>query len=274
MPSCLIDRSDTDPGCRALRRQAFRDGVSCADNLPFLLGPADATAGVLLVHGFAASPWEMRLLGEYLAGRGLSVLAVRLPGHGSRAEDLAGRTWEEWLTAVEEGYRLLAGRHRYLYSIGMSTGCLLTVRHALERNYQGMALCAPYLRIRHRLAAYAGWLRWFLPFHGREDPVGSSPHYYGRRPVAGVYQINRLIKALQPRLAECHVPVMAFNSEGDRTIISSSGRQLLDNLGSSTRIHMVYGDEVPHILVREQNPHHHALFVLIHDFIAELTAVR
>ncbi|MDT8442193.1 MAG: alpha/beta fold hydrolase [Desulfuromonadales bacterium] len=272
-PATPLDRSESDSGCRALREQAGREGVVCTDNLPFLLGPADAEAGVLMVHGFAASPWEMRLIGEYLAGRGLSVLAVRLPGHGSSTEDLARRRWEEWLTAVETGYRLLADQHAQVYGIGMSTGCLLLLRHALDRDYQGLALCAPYLRIRHRLATFAGWLRWVLPFHGKELADGGSPHYYSRRPVAGVYQINRLIKSLRPRLAACRAPVLAFNSEGDRTVISASGRQLLASLGSTTRIHLVYGDEVPHILVREQNPHHRALFRLIENFIAELTAL-
>ena len=62
------------------------------------------------MHGFTATPWEVRPFAEALAESGYVALGVRLPGHGTRPEDLARRRYEEWLAAVEEGYGLLAGR--------------------------------------------------------------------------------------------------------------------------------------------------------------------
>lgn len=270
-PLPLIDRSDTDPGCRALRLSAQRQGVVCVDNLPFLLGPEDSESAVLLVHGFTATPWEMRLIGEDLARDGICSLAVRLPGHGTSARDLARRPWEEWQSAVREGYRLLESRHSKLYGLGMSTGCLLLLAHALEQSYQGLVLCAPYLKMRHRLAGHAGWLHWLLPYHGKQGSTEACRYYYDRRPVAGVHQINRLIRHLKPRLGDCKAPVLAFNSEGDRTIVSESGRDLLDRLGSRVRIHQRYGRDVPHILVRENNPVYQETFAMARAFINELS---
>ena len=49
--------------------------------------------GALLVHGFTASPTEMRLLGNHLHQRGLTVAAPLLPGHGTNLADLSKQRW-------------------------------------------------------------------------------------------------------------------------------------------------------------------------------------
>ena len=51
--------------------------------------------GVLLIHGFPGSPVEMRLIGEYLNEREMTVLAPLLPGHGTTPEDLYQRKYPE-----------------------------------------------------------------------------------------------------------------------------------------------------------------------------------
>ncbi len=52
-------------------------------NRTFEIGPADAPAGVLLLHGMSDGPYSLRALGEALAGQGYRVLGLRLPGHGT-----------------------------------------------------------------------------------------------------------------------------------------------------------------------------------------------
>jgi carboxylesterase len=264
----FTDRSETDQRCREARSQAREAGVSCDDNLPFLIGPKDADIAVLMIHGFTATPWEMRLLGEFLARDGISCLAVRLPGHGTTPEDLARCRWQDWLASVNEGHTLLAARHPHVFGLGMSTGCLLLLASALEQTFQGLVLCSPYLRIKNRLAAYAGWLRWLRPYQNKE-PRSPDPHYYDRRPVAGVDQINRLVKQLRPHLADCRTPVLAFNGEGDQTVEVESGRDLVMQLGSLVRIYQRYGEEIPHVMVREENPCYAGMFSLIRTFIRE-----
>src|SRR5512145_2081224 len=113
--------------------RARDDGVRKTADLPFLTTPAAARAAVLLVHGFSATPWEMRPLAEALTQRGFACLAVRLPGHGTTPEDLATRRWEEWLAAVVTGYDRLALHFPRVYGAGLSTGALLTVLLAHQR---------------------------------------------------------------------------------------------------------------------------------------------
>jgi len=263
------DCSESHPGVRALRQQARDEGVVDSNHLPFMLCPEDAKQGVLLIHGFTASPWEMRLFAEHLAESGIASLAVRLSGHGTTPEDLAQKTWEDWLNDVEAGYRILKEDIPSLAVAGMSTGCLLALCLASREAIAGLVLFSPYLRVQHKLAPYAGWLRWLRPYHSvaEED---TDTHYYSRRPVAGVHQINRLVKYVKKISGNIICPTLAFNGEGDQTVDIDSGEELIKCLGSKKKIYKRYGPDVPHILTREMNPEREEMFAIASRFLFDL----
>lgn len=235
-----------------------------------MLCPPEAQAAVLLVHGFTATPWEMRPLAEFLAEADIASLAIRLPGHGTSPEDLAGRNWEEWLNALLQGYKILSEDFQTIYGMGLSTGCLLLLTMAAAKPLDGLVLFSPYLRVLHGLAPYAGLLRWLRPYHVKSADGEFSQYYYNRRPVAGIHQINRLVKTVRAQLPNITCPVLAFNGEGDETVDISSGRLLVNLLGSSVKIHQRYGPEVPHVLTREENPCRSEMFAQAIKFIQEL----
>lgn len=265
-----LDCSETDPGVLRMRREAARQGVTGADNLPFLLHPPAAKVATLMVHGFTGTPWEMRPLAEEFAANGIATLAVRLPGHGTSPQDLARCRWEDWYQAVREGYLLLDSKFEAIYGIGMSTGCLLLLLLARAHPLRGLVLFSPYLRTLHWLAPYAGWLRWIIPYHLKPGADHGDEHYYSRRPVAGVHQINRLLRRVYRELPTIDCPVLAFNGEGDEIVNIASGRQLVDSLGSSVKIHMRFGPDIPHVLTREENPCLQAMFLQTTHFVQEL----
>jgi carboxylesterase len=262
--------SETDSGCRAIRHDSRNMGVVDPQDLPFMLCPPGAETAVLLVHGFTATPWEMRPLAEFLAEYGIASLAVRLPGHGTSPEDLADRCWEEWFSAVLDGYQILSKGFQSIHGMGMSTGCLLLLTLAKDNPIGGLVLFSPYLRVLHRLAPYAGWLRWIRPYHVKAADQGLNERYYNRRPVAGIHQINRLIQTVRSQLAHIFCPVLAFNGDGDQTVDVNSGRQLVDLLGSPVKIHAQYGPDVPHVLTSEENPCRWSMFVQAARFVQGL----
>lgn len=260
----------TVTGPTELLEQAHRDGVQEAGNRPFYLAPAQAANAVLLVHGFTASPFEMRAFGETLAEAGLASLGIRLPGHGTTPEDLAQRTWQEWLASVGQGYDWLKQRHQQVYGAGMSTGCLLLLAMQLQAPLEALVLFSPYLAIRHRLSKHAGLLKYLRPYHEVPLPEEAQRFFYARRPVAGVDQINRLIRHLEPRLKQVRCPVLAFNGLGDQTVDPVSGKALVEQLGSPVRIHQMANGEVPHVLTTADNPLRGSMFELAVNFLQEL----
>ena len=265
-----FDHSETNQDCKNLRQHAQEEGVSEPNDLPFMLRPPGATSAALLVHGFTGTPWEMRLLGKALAIAGIASLAIRLPGHGTSPEDLAKKRWEEWDDAVQVGYTILCKDYSSIYGIGMSTGCLLLLAAARTNPMSGLVLFSPYLRIQHWLAPYAGWLKWFRPYQVKPEADNSQKHYYRRRPLAGIHQINRLIKRVRSQLPLITCPVLAFNGEGDQTVDIESGRELIDRMASEIKDYRCYGADVPHVLTREENPYRVKMFTQAIEFIQGL----
>src|SRR5581483_10301797 len=111
--------------------------AAAEDAAPFSLGPATAQAGALLVHGFTGSPFEMRLLGEHLAARGLAVEGPLLPGHRSTTAALAATGWRDWLAGVERAFEKLQSRAPRVAVCGLSLGGLLTLELARRRASTG-----------------------------------------------------------------------------------------------------------------------------------------
>ena len=53
--------------------------------------------GALLIHGLTDSPYSMRRLARILHEQGISVLCLRMPGHGTVPGALTDVAWEDWI---------------------------------------------------------------------------------------------------------------------------------------------------------------------------------
>ncbi|SDL25677.1 carboxylesterase [Geoalkalibacter ferrihydriticus] len=250
--------------------RARADGCTRQENLPFVLGDGAARNAVLLVHGFSGSPWEMRPLGTYLAGRGFLVYGLRLPGHGTTPEDLAGKTMEEWLETVAAGLRRLFATGTSVSGVGQSTGALLLLLAALEQAPAGMVLLSPFLQVRHRLAPAAGILRFFKTYQNTSVTPQNLPFYYDRRPVEGMHQINRITRCLRRRLKQIKSPTLIVSAQGDRTILVPSAMRLYQELGSAHKEYHLFGPEAPHVLTTPDNPRQGETLTLTASFLAGL----
>lgn len=259
-----------------LREAARRDGVDREENLPFLLEPAGAANGaaILLVHGFTATPWELRSLGERLVGDGFAVLGVRLPGHGTTPADLSQRHWQEWLATVEEGYALLAARGGRVYGVGVSTGALLLLAAAARQPLAGVVLLAPFLRLSHRFSWAAAMLARWKPFQLREIGPELEPYYYRQQPLRGVAQLRRLVRAVRPLLPQLVLPALVMVGGGDQTIRPESAMELYRLLGSREKEFHQFGTDAPHVLTGTDNPYREEVELLSRRFLARQAGVR
>ena len=222
------------------------------------------------MHGFTATPREMRSLGERLCAENFTVFSVRLPGHGTTPEDLAQRSVEEWLAAVERGYQILQQQQLLISGVGISTGALLLLKLSRLHSFNGLALLSPFLQLSHPLADFAGIISIVRPFQQRPIAAAEQPFYYHRRPLKGVAQINRLRRGLKQQLPEITLPVLVLAAEGDATIAPGSALQLFNLLGSADKEFHCYGPEVPHVLTTAENPQQQDVFTRVISFLNRL----
>lgn len=102
-----------------------------------------ASPAVLLIHGYAGTPYEMSWLAKQLNDAGYNVLAPRLPGHGTCKKDFLESTWKDWLRHVCDAYIDLSAQHGSVYVAGHSMGGLLAIILARYFDVQKLVLLAP-----------------------------------------------------------------------------------------------------------------------------------
>lgn len=253
-------------------QQAHSDGVEHPDNLPYLLTPETPNGrGVLLIHGFGSSPRELQLLAEVLVWQHFTVAGIRLPGHGTSPQDLKTRNSREWLTAALNGYQALKRMDLKIGVCGLSTGALVALLLSAQQPVERLILLAPFLRLRHRLAPFAGLLSLFLPYQKRIIAEAERDFYYSQRPLKGVAQINQLLRRLPDALPKITAPTLVLTSTGDGTIAPGSANMLFRQLGSQEKFIHIYGDEVPHVLTAKENPQLDDVLKRCVDFLSSET---
>lgn len=210
-----------------------------ADPTPFFLegGPT----GVLLIHGFTGTPREMRRVGDYLHGRGLTVSAPLLPGHGTSLAAVNRVSWREWTAAVEAAYRELAARCRPVFVGGHSMGSLLTIwLGARFAEVAGLILYAPAYRVadwKLQLTPVARYVVGSVAKSGVPDIQDPEAQAwlggFARYPVPAAAELLALQRRVRRLLPHVRQPALVVYSVGDRSIHPTSGPEMVRRLGSA-----------------------------------------
>ncbi len=214
--------------------------------------------GCLLVHGFTASPQEMRGLGEYLAGQGHTVLGVRLFAHGSHVRDMLRARWPDWYASVEDGYWTLHAVTDRIVAIGLSLGGVLCLLLAARQTVAGVAaLSTPHSERRDVRFAAARLLRWFVRYYPKGPPDWRDPEAgkgrvaYDVYPLAALAEVSKAMAAMRAALPRITVPALLLHSIEDEFVPPENSRRILHALGSSDK-NLILVENSNHILTLDR----------------------
>ncbi len=218
---------------------------------PFFF-PGNPTA-CLLIHGFTATPREMRGLGEYLhATYGYTVLGVRLAGHATTPEDMAHMHWEDWLASAEDGWHLLrSAGHRRIAVVGLSMGGVVALLLAAYQPVMAVvSMAAPYaLEITPRERLW-GLLRPYLPKgEGKVyDPEGFRGRVaYPVNPARSALQLVKMLGVLREALPTIDAPALVLHSRNDCYVPPENAERIYAALGSP-RKQLVWVERSSHVV--------------------------
>jgi carboxylesterase len=207
------------------------------DGRPFFLeaGPV----GVLLAHGYTATPWEVRPLADRLHAQGYTVAGPLLAGHGSCAADLNKVSWRDWVASGAALYHDLAARCERVFVAGQSTGGLVALYLASQYpQISGVIGYAPAIQLTlSPLEKIA--LRLLAPFVAqlkRESlDCGENWQGYPDLPLRGAVQLLAFQTAVRQRLSQIYQPVLIFQGRLDQTVHPDAGGIILQGVRSAYR---------------------------------------
>jgi carboxylesterase len=191
--------------------------------------------GVLLLHGFTATTFEVRGLADYLHLAGHAISAPLLPGHGTRPADLNRVSWQDWLATAEKSLAELQKNCRTVFVGGESMGGLLGL--TLAQNHpeiKGLLLFAAAI-INHKLF-FTPLLKYFMKFSKKRN---SDDFYewqgYQVNPVAGAAEMFALQRRTVKGLRSVTQPVIIFQGRNDFTVSPSGARKVYDHISSTDK---------------------------------------
>lgn len=195
--------------------------------------------GVLLLHGFTGSPASMRPWGEELAERGWTVRVPRLPGHGTRWQDMNITTWQDWYSEADRNVRELTDRCANVFICGLSMGGALTLRLAEEHgdDIAGIVLVNAAVHTERKDRHLLPFIKHLVgSFPGISNDVakpGADEVAYDRTPLKAAHSMMEMWSIVKNDIALVRQPLLLFRSAQDNVVEPSNAEWILTHVGST-----------------------------------------
>lgn len=195
--------------------------------------------GVLLLHGFTSSPKSMKPWGEFLASHGYTVRVPRLPGHGTRWQDMNITTWQDWYAEADRSFRELAARSSQVFVMGLSMGGSLTLRLAEMKGdaIAGIVLVNPAVHSERPDRFALPILKHVIgSFPGISNDIkkpGQDEGAYDRIPLKAAHSLTHLWSAVKTDIAAIDQPLLLFRSAEDHVVEASNAAWILSHVSST-----------------------------------------
>lgn len=213
-------------------------------NKPFYLEGNNGQA-VLLIHGWTATPYELRRLGTFLNKNGFTVMAPLLPGHGTVPRDLENVLWQDWLRAVDKSYHELKNNYDKIFVIGTSIGSSLAI--ILNENHPEIAgfvlMATPYKIRAEKIVSVIGKIlalfrkyntKFYPPTFGSASTITRLISYQSY-PIQSALETLDLIRASRSRLSKINQPCFLLQSSSDHIACRNSLEKIYDAISSKVK---------------------------------------
>lgn len=224
---------------------------------PFFL-ETNSTRAVLLIHGYKASPREMRDIADYLYKKGMICYGVRMAGHGTSPFDMAQTTYENWVESCEIAYKILNFSFKEVDVCGFSTGGLVAIQLAKKYKLHTLTLINSALElcdIRFRYVKFAdAWSDIASKFSkNHKGYIEDEPSYpdasYAVNHYSCMVELSELMKKCKDDLHLVEVDTLIIQSENDPVVNPKSGKIVYDCIASKTkRLEIIPSSE--HVITR------------------------
>lgn len=222
---------------------------------------AKTPLAIVYVHGFSASPAEIRPVPDEVArALGANLFFTRLAGHGRDGAAMAGASAEDWLFDMAEAMAVGRRLGDRVIVMGTSTGGTLAALAAtdpqLNEGLAGTVLVSPNFGI-HPPAQWlldaplierwgsvvAGETRSFTPINAEQ-----ARHWTTEYPTTALYPMARLIRdARAADYAAAQTPALFLYAPADQVIDPSRIPPVIAAWGGQTRVELreMQGDDDP-----------------------------
>lgn len=210
-----------------------------------------APDAVLLIHGFAGTPHDVRPISDALERKGIRHRAITLPGHDTSPREMKQADMDGWLDAARSGYASLAAGYDRVAVVGFSMGGALSLIVASENPVCKLVMLNPYFRVRPRWYYFGqpeAWARRLesVLAYVKKPRVGFINDRDGRRrygahpqyrfiPTKCVKHLVNIGKQAMAQAPQVQADALWFHSTGDQVADYAFSRKAFDRIASTNK---------------------------------------
>jgi len=206
---------------------------------PFGFEGEGSETGVLLIHGFTGSPQSLRPWGAHLAAQGWTVIAPRLPGHGTSTKELAQTSGDDWYGEAEMALVGLAERCSSVFVCALSMGGTIALDLAARQAERVAGLVVVNGTVysddpRARFASVLGKLPFNVKGIGSDIADPSQRELcYERVPLRSAAALLSYQTSVRDRLPNVQAPLLLLCSRQDHVVAPGNTSYIAEHVGST-----------------------------------------
>jgi carboxylesterase len=210
---------------------------------PFYLKGSDT--GIMLIHGGGGGTTaDMRELGQTIHKEtGYTVLAPLLPGYGTIKEELAGKTYEDWIKAVKQNFLELKSEVKKVYVIGHSMGGVLALFLGSEfpTEIAGIVSISAPTKLKGFLLKLVPFVKLFVKYWKVIDVEALKQLTngvwvgYEQIPLKIVSDFHKLMKLNNSQLNRIITPILIIQGRRDQFVPAQSPVVIHETVKSSDK---------------------------------------
>ena len=182
------------------------------------------------------TPW-----GEHLKAAGYSVSVPRLPGHGTKWQDMNVTSWHDWYAEAERAFTALSNSCEKVFVMGLSMGGSLTLRLAEVQQdaVSGIVLVNPAVHSERPDRFALPLISKIVPsFPGVSNDIkkpGQDEGAYDRMPLKAAHSLTKLWSVVKEDAAKVTQPMLLFHSREDHVVEPSNAAWIMANTASTDK---------------------------------------
>tara|TARA_B100001123_G_scaffold359875_1_gene415593 strand:+ start:395 stop:1162 length:768 start_codon:yes stop_codon:yes gene_type:complete len=195
--------------------------------------------GIMLIHGFTNTTYELRKLINFLAAKDFHVCAYNLPGHGTSVKECNTTTYDEWISFTEKKFADLSSSCDQVFVCGISMGALLAMNIAKTFPVSGLISVAPVLEFNKpfKIRILNPLFCHILKARPKKYEINKGQNiYYGynKWPLIALNEVRKLSKYIYNHvLRQIDCPTLIIHSKDDSTSIFNNYTLTKNNLRSN-----------------------------------------
>ena len=186
---------------------------------------SNSKTGIMLIHGFTNTTFELKKLINFLSSNNLFVIADNLPGHGTTIRDCNSYSYKDWIEFTEKRLAYLSSKCDSIFICGISMGALLAMHLSTVFPVNGLISAAPVLQFHKpiKIKILNPIFRNILKSRRKKYEVnpGEKIYYgYNEWPLIALNELKKLSKYIKQQVIhKIDCPTLLIHSKADQTSV-------------------------------------------------------